>query len=318
MPSGPGPAGGGGGEVSFEEAFEASDAELRRASIPDEMPLDYVRERCEKIEKVLRLQFKPNPLPGPMQQQLATCPADGSPEDLVERWVTLAHLLRCERDNLHGHGTGRDDEDTEEAVRKLLQREPIRIDVADHRLEVTGRSYAAMIEMARHEIRIDELREDAARAAELREELEERIAATDGAEQRACRRRLKRVGRVHRAILQEVRLHRRALYAHATTEDGSPAENLEEAPAFWDQIGPREHLALLTALFKAGPGRLDRLGKSPPSEGGRDFREDWGFKSMIAAFEGDMKIDPASYFDRDLGQLITWMRAQAREPIDGG
>lgn len=305
--------------MSFDEAFAASDAEKRRQAIPEEMPLDYVRERCEKIEKVLRLQFKPNPLPGPMQQKLATCPADGSPEDLVERWVTLSHLLRCVRDDL-GHGGGRasrDPDDVEEAVRKLLSRDPVTMEVSGHRLEVTGRSYAAMIEMARHEIRIDELRQDAARAAELRESLETAIERADGPAVRRHRRRLKRVGRVHRAILQEIRLHRRALYAHATTEDGAPADSLEDAPEFWSEIGPREHLALLTALFEAGPGRLDRLGKSPPSEGGRDFREDWGFKSMIAAFEGDMKIEPATYYRRDLGQLITWMRAQAREPIDG-
>lgn len=309
---------GGGGDVGFEEAFEASDAEQRRGSIPDEMPLDYVRERCEKVEKVLRLQFKPDPLPPHFQRKLSSCPADGSPEDLVERWVTLSHLLRCVRDDLRGWGSA-SDADVEEAARKLMRREPVEVELESRTVRVTGRSYAAMLEMARHELRLDTLRERMTRAAEVREELAERAEAAESrAERKRLARRRRKVVRVYRLMLQESRLHRRALYAHAFTEDGAPAESLEDAPDWWEEVGPAEHVLLLSALFRAGPGRLSELGRSPDrGDSGRDLAEDWGYKSLIASFEQEAGAEPASYFDRDLGQLIAWMRSTALEPIDG-
>lgn len=316
--------GGAGDDVGFDDAFAASDAERRQGAIPDEMPLDFVRERADEIERILRLQFKPDPLPQKMQAKLATCPADGSPSDLVERWVAVSHFLRSVRDRKEAPsagGEGPDEETVQRAARKLLRREPVRIELEDRTLQVTGRSYAAMIEMARHETRIDELRQDAARAFELRSRLEEAVEAAGkgSARKRRLRRRLNRVARAHRRILHEVKLHRRALYAHALTEDGAPAEGLDEAPDFWDEIGPGEHLALLSALFEAGPGRISKLGR-PPSSGdedrGRDFREDFGFKNLLSSFESDMKVEPASYFDRDLGQLVTWVRTQVKEPFD--
>ena len=302
-------------DVSFEEAFAASDAEKRRGSIPEEMPLDYVRERCQEIERILRLQFKPQPLPGPMQRQLARCPEDGSPEDLVERWVTVSHLLRCVRDDLQGSWSTATDDDIEEAARQLLTREPVEIDLEDRTVQVTGRSYAAMLQMARHETRIDELRADAQRADEIRQEIAEEIEGASGRTTR-LRKRHERVGRIYRLILKEILLHRQALYAHALTESGAPAESLEEAPDWWREIGPGEHAALLAGLLEAGPGRLNRLGPVPDRDEGRGPAEDWGYKSLITTFEHEMQVEPASYFHTDLGQLITWMRGGAREPME--
>lgn len=271
------------------------------------MPLDYVRERCETIEKVLKLQFAPDPLPPHFQKRLQTCPPD-SPENLVERWVTLSHLLRSYRDGLTGweQGPQTSDEDAEEAARKLLQREPVEVELAYRTVEVTGRSYAAMHAMARHESRMEELREDLERISDLRDEARE------------DRPRFQRLGRIQRLALQELQLHRKALYAHAFTEDGAPAEApMNEAPEWWDEVDPAEDALLLMALFEAGPGRLAKLGPAEDQDGGGKKSDDWGYKSLLASLERQTRSEPASYFNRDMGQLIAWVRGGAPPKPEG-
>lgn len=306
-------------DVSFEEAFRASDAERRTAGVPDDMPIEYVRERCEKIEKILRLQFAPDPLPQHFQAELARCSSD-TPEDLVERWVTLSHLLRCWRDDLTGWGkAGPPDEEKRELMRQLLTREPVTVDLAHRTVEVTDRSFAALQAIARHYLRVLELQDDLEgiqdRREELREELQEEDDDRD--ERDDLRVRLHELREEADLRVKEIELQRRALYAHLFTEDGAPASSPDEAPEWWDEIGPVDEVLLIQAAHEAGPRRLNGLGEPPerPDQEKEPRRlEDFGWMSVLAGFGMDAPENPAEPFQRPLAREVALRRAGA-DPV---
>jgi hypothetical protein len=104
----------------------------------------------------------------------------------------------------------------------------------------------------------------------------------------------------------EARLHRQAIYAHAFTLDGSPAQSLDEAPSWWETLTPEDDSALLKAMFMAGHERLSEISDDQPEE--KKTKNDFGWHSLITTIEKMVKAEPASYYDVDLFQLAAWAR----------
>jgi hypothetical protein len=109
-------------------------------------------------------------------------------------------------------------------------------------------------------------------------------------------------------------LQRRAIYAHAFTPTGAPARSLDDAPAWWVEVGPAEDAALIVACWEAGPGRYARLGEPPAPKKKKETKDDvdeFGWASLFASIERQQKVAPAELYDRDLWQLLAWSRAAA-------
>lgn len=293
------------------------EADIRRDRAPDRITREWLEEQCERLEKVLRLQDEAEDSPFELtdrdEAELSRRPTSTT-TGALKRWAYLKHLylVRSESGGHRGaiQASGVPGSDAEEAARKLLQREPVEVDLGTRRVQITGRSYACMLSMAQHESRIDELGADLERVQELRSDLEDEIRDHAG---RALhlRRRFKKLGKIQRLLLAEIRLHRQMLYAHAFTDDGAPASSLSEAPDWWREIDQGQDAKILMGLFQAGPGRLMQLGEPPESDSKSEKKEDWGYKSLIASIERQQKVDPAAYFKEDLFQLIAWVRAGA-------
>lgn len=306
-------------DVSFGEAFAASDATKRHASVPEDLPIDWIRDRVEETERILRLQFAPDELPPWMQMQLASCRGD-SPEALVERWHVVSHLLRSHRDGLQGRGQpGEMTHEKREAMRKLLTCEPVTVPLEHRTVEVTDRSFACLQEIGRHYMRIIDLQDELKSIQDRRDALQGEIhELDDDPEGRAqLRARLHELREEADLRLKEMRLQRRALYAHLFTDDGRPATSLEQAPEFWREIGPVDEVLLIQAAHEAGPDRLDALGPQPDRpDQDKNARplEDFGYMTVLARYGVEAPEDPAAPFQHPLGQQIALRRAGA-EPV---
>jgi hypothetical protein len=267
-----------------------------------------LKQWAEQDERVIRNQHPPDGHLGAVAETaLSRWPAD-SPINTLRRWAYIKHLFLSRSEGLQEQA-GKNV--AQEAARQLLRREPVVVQIGPHKVEVTSRSYSAMAEIAQHAIRIRELQTDAERAEELEQYCLDSIRRNPEKAGK-YRRRLKRVGRIHAAIVAEVELQRRAVYAHALTKDGAPAKSLTEAPAWVEQIDAMWDGALIIAIQEAGAGRYFRLGEppDPPASKGtpRQPAENFGWASHFAQIERDLKVQPASFYDVDLYQQITWMR----------
>lgn len=276
----------------------------------DAVTLERLVQLCETHERVLRWQYPEGALPQEWEDELARWPAD-SIDSALERLGVLKHFYRL--DDARRNPMPVSQEDAEAAARQLLRREPVEVDLGTRVVHVTSRSYAAMYEIARHHIQIRQLDIDLTRAGELFAATEAELRARPRQRRGHLRRRLKRLQEVHRRLFSELQLQRRALYAHAFTPHGGPARSLEDAPSWWEEIDPAADALLLAALMAAGPGRYARLGP-PPRPRGRQAgteAEDFGWHSLFASIERQHCVEPASLYDRDLFQLLAWVRAGA-------
>lgn len=278
----------------------------------DAVTLDRLREICETHERVLRWQYPEGALPTEWEEELARWPAD-TVDSALERLGALKHFYRLDHARRNPEASP---EEAEEAARQLLRREPVRVELGDVVAYVTARSYAAMYEIARHDVRIRELTLEAQRAARLFAETEAALARASRLRLRRrgqLRRRLQKLRELHERLYLELQAHRQMLYAHALTPDGAPAKAPEDAPSWWVRIDPVWDAALFAALQEAGPGRYARLGPPKPTkrkQKGGDG-ESLGWASFFASIERQQKIEPAELYDRDLYQLLTWVRAGA-------
>jgi hypothetical protein len=125
----------------------------------DALSLDRLRYMCAREERVLRLQYSKNPDdPGelPPEWEFGLRKKGRGTETLagaLSRWTYLSHLYR-----IRSEGLTREQVVDEETVRRLIRREPIYVDLpTGRRLTVTGRSYSALYEIARHSVRLREL-----------------------------------------------------------------------------------------------------------------------------------------------------------------
>lgn len=295
------------------------DIERRDEEAPEAVTLEQVRAWCERDEATLRNQHPPEGrLPPEAEEQLARYDSS-TMTGALRRWGYLKHLFHRRRER-----KGRKDAQAKRAARQLLRREPVRLQLGGHTVDITARSYAALYEIAAHALRVRELEADRDRIAELHARTEEALRERRGfGARRRGRRRLRRLGRLYRRVFAEILLHRRAIYAHALTPSGAPAASIEEAPDWWEEIDPVWDGALLAAVFEAGPGRYAQLGEPPPERSGRggsDRPEDFGWASLFASIERQQRTEAAALYDQDLWRLLTWLRAgapPAPEGLDG-
>ncbi|HSV91729.1 MAG TPA: hypothetical protein VLH81_01585, partial [Desulfobacterales bacterium] len=254
---------------------------------PDPVTLGWLQEECIRLERVLRLQYDEGQLPGDWEAELATTGSPGDTTSALRRWSALKHFYRVRWHGLAAR-TERADGDAAAAARALLRREPIIIQLAGETVAVTGRSYSAMMEIAAHDIRLQGLDEAIARVTSLAARVGDALSRTPvlGAwgRRRTLGARLTRLAGIYERLATEREAHRCAIYAHALTPHGGPAEDpLAEAPAWWRRAGPVDDVELLGALFLAGPARIAALPepKKPDEEKPNEF----GGASLFTFFE---------------------------------
>lgn len=288
------------------------------AQAPDVVTLEWLQGENSRHERILRLQYEGGELPGEWEGQLRLLEGDNTTAAL-KRWAYLKHLWRVRHERLEA--AEESPMGAAEAARALLRREPVVVWLGPHRVEVTGRSYSAMAEIAVHDLTRrqleDDLRQIAAITVRLRQQMSD-IPTWAYRRRNPLRRRLSVLGDLYQRAYTERELHRRAIYAHALTKDGGPASDpATDAPDWWREMGPEEDADLLVALLQAGPLRYQAIGQMPPSEpGGMRLREDFGFASLFASWEKEYDLRPGELYDRDLGQLLASMRAGAMELSD--
>lgn len=283
----------------FDTQLAQAGGRRRQAAAPDPVTLGWLQEECAKLERILRLQDADGQLAEADEQELATYPATTT-TGALKRWSFLKHLFRrlAEADTPTAAAASPLD-----AAFQLLSREPVVVQLAGRTVEVTGRSYSALHHIAAHYQRIRVLDLDRQAAADLLARLQEAGPRH--------RRRAERVRRILERIWTEQAAQRQMLYAHALTPDGAPAKSVEAAPDWWDEVTPTDDAALLLAVFEAGPGRANRLGKPPAARGsGRKHQpaEDWGWLSVLTAWGIRTHVPPAAMLDRDLGQVVAESR----------
>lgn len=271
----------------------------------DSITLGVAQRWCHEYERALRASFAGEDnlegrLPAAWEGRLAG-------EELQPTTLRSALLRYGQLRQYYGQRTVEkadsrpDPEEAQEAVRAILARDPVVTVLAGRRVKVTSRSYAAMAEIAAHDLRLRLLGDDLDKVAKLY--VQER--------KRSRRRaRLKRLQDIHRRIYGELLAHRRALYAHALTPHGGRATDPAlEAPEWWTELGPEDDARLFVALVEAGPARYARLGKPPPVKDGGKKGEDFGFMSLLSLWEKTLKLRPAELYDEDLARVLVSIRA---------
>lgn len=258
--------------------------------------LEYAQKMCSDFEHSLRTSYDNDRLPEDQEEELAK----HQPTTLMgwlTRWALLKEFYRGRYREVQSRQTNQmrvSEADAAEAARQLIRREPMPLEICGRTIHVTGRSYNAMYEIAAHYMRV--------------EELEAFIQTLANVE-------------VYRRVSYEILLHRRAIWAHALTPSGAPARSLEEAPEWWREIGPQDDAALLAALFRIMHGRYVAMGPAPVPKDSKKQSETFGWASLLSSLETRAKVQPASYFDLDLFQLVAHSRAAnpptLEEELDG-
>lgn len=271
--------------------------------------LEVAQGWCSQYETTLRGSFGPEQeFPEAWERELGALPPD-TLEHAIARYALLKHFYRLRTEALE---QAREAPEAALAARQLLRREPVEVEIGGRTVHITGRSYAAMYQIARHALAIRALEAELDCVAELCAETLQRMEGARWRRRSVLRRRLRRLERLHAAAHAELHEQRRALYAHALTPTGAPARSPDEAPGWWEEVGPEEDAHLLWACWEAGPGRYARLGQpKAPKKRSDEKGEDFGWASIFASFERQQRAEPASYYDRDLAQLLAWLRAGA-------
>ena len=300
-----------------ESALADAGVHVTGENKPDVVTLDLVQQWCAKEERILRLQYRTSPddpgvLPAEWEMGLRhrgrqTISMHGA----LSRWAYLLHLWRLRSGNLTTVKT----EDAQDTVRRLLQRTPILVELPSKTVHVTARSYNAMLEIARHSLRLQEIDVDMRRISEMERQVIEQMVrqGQDTPRQIKRRKRIRWLYGIHRKLLLESRLHRQAIYAHAFTDSGAPAEELGDAPEWWNELTPEDDMVLLQTMFAVGHGRLNQVPERPQKDDEAKQTEDWGWHGLFTSMERQAKVEPASYYNRDLFQLVAWLRTSQPE-----
>lgn len=206
----------------------------------------------------------------------------------------------------------------QDAARALLRREPVVVTLASgRRVQVTGRSYAAMLELAAHHNRIRLLALDQeALAARYEGVLQAGWRGGVRAWLRS-RRRARALERRYLRVASEIARHRERIYAHALTPSGAAARPEDPAPVWWTESTAEDDARILVALYEVGPVRANGMGDPPERRArGESKGEDWGWSGLLASWGVRTKVSAAEMYDRDLGQVLTEMRVSAPAPLE--
>lgn len=280
----------------------------------ESLPLVALHRAIQENEHALRASYGEQGLPDAWERDLAALPRD-TPTQLLTYYARIKHFYWLRYDERQQKREKRNEpgEGAQEAARQLLRREPVRVEIAGRTVNVTGRSYNALAEIAAHHLRGVGL---AAAIEQVEQLYGETLRRHRGRRRRArVRHRLRELERIHKGLLTEAKLHRRALYAHAFTADGAPATDVgagHPAP-WWRQTTIEDDARLFLALWEVGPGRYAALGRPPDSDemkkGDAGFVEDFGFHSLLVWLEGKRHLEPAALYNVDAGQWLTALRA---------
>ncbi|MEW5926216.1 MAG: hypothetical protein AB1941_01895 [Gemmatimonadota bacterium] len=279
--------------------------DARSGSPPD---LASLRARCATQERVLRMQY-PQGLPPEVEQELAAAPGDTF-ASAVDRLVCIKVALK-RWTAARTRATAAESEAGELAALHLLTREPVPVPLASGRtVEITGRSVAAIVEIASHE----------ARLAMLQAEVEETRAALVALLARRRRERpgLRRRWRYrhhHRRLVERyealhtaVARHLERMCAHVATADGAPARLEEAAPAWWREVAVEDTVALFLGCHEAGPGRAGRVPVEPDREPKGDGPRTLLFPRLLTGWGIRIGVRPAQLLVQDFGP--TWVELQ--------
>lgn len=292
--------------------FFQSGAKYAREEAPDPVTLEWLVEKCARLERVLRLQYPEKELPQEWERAIALHKPASSTGAGLRLKSLLEHYYRVRSGNLQARAV--EDAGAAEAARALLRREPVVVQLAGERVEVTGRSYSAMMEIAAHDLRGRELDEALARvtaaAARVSAEMDMRPARGASGRRRVLGRRLARLRGIYERLAGERERHRFAIYAHALTEHGGPADiGATEVPEWWRRTGPVDDAELLGALFLAGPARLAEL--PPPAKSADKPESAFGWASLFLWYEKRHAIPSGRGWDHDIGQVLAEARVNA-------
>lgn len=279
-----------------------------------EQLLEQIRSSTDRDEQLLREQDSEHRLAPAAETALALLKADADPARRTLRvYAYIKHLFL-----VRSEGLAEAPEEKLEAAHQLLTRAPEEVTLDGGRVvTVTGRSYQALHEIARHSLRLQELEHDLRRCARLEEEtLAAVMTSPDRGTRARARRRFRRTAEAHSLAMEEIALHRQSVYAHVFTESGAPATSIDHAPTWWEEITPQDDRRLMAAVWGVGAGRFQKLGPAPSSgETSEEPRgERFGWHSHFAQLERQMKLEPATLRNRDLYQHLTWLRAAADPP----
>jgi hypothetical protein len=289
-------------------------AERRVETLDETLTLEALRKRLDMHERMLRVQFRDRGgFPDEWEAALARSDRQATTmTGALSRYAHVWHLWRIENERLV---KAAESPEKRNLVRDMMAREPVRVILPSREVECTGRSYLAMLHLARHYLRLREIDAFIRRLRLYESTLSQTIAES---EEKGVRRRanvrLRRAYAAEDRLLLEAMDHRRAIYAHAFTEDGAPADSLADAPDWWVYMTPEDDAALLMGLWKVGPERSQQLREGdipdPDSQGPPEF----GWHSIIASVEKEQSVELAAYYRRDLYQLEAWMRSLPKPP----
>src|SRR3990172_4385757 len=277
--------------VSFGEAYREAGGRFGHEPVAFPLTHERIRDMARLRERVLRLQFEGHQFPPEDETLLSSLSLDHP----NQCWLRYLHLRGMWHVWEKGYQRRDADHDLNEYL--LLHREPVRVRIGARVVEVTSRSRAAMIMLARHSTQRRLLSGDLERIEGL-------------LLQRITRRRRRFLVRMLAAATREWEYQFRGILACLLTPDGRAALP-EEAPEWWDEVTVEDEKRLLIATLEAGPGRYRRLGPPPAVEGAKKPEEEFGPEHLLATWEPKLNLPPATLCDRDYAQFVTWLRAGA-------
>lgn len=273
----------------------------------DSIPVSVIEGLISDYEGMLRAIHGGKPLRTEWEDTLAAIDRR-TPTGKLKYWKTVAIYCALDYEERHGRRTA-DAIEASDAARKLLTREPIAVELSTgDSVHVTGRSFAALLQIAAHSQRIRMLTADLESVGDQFESAMRSRQRRSWAGRWRMRRRARRLADLYMRIATELLRHRERLYAHATTQSGAAAKS-NEAPGWWIDLTPEDDALILVALHRAGVGRYAELG-DPPDRGknGGTATEDFGWAGLLASWGIKTKVESAALFDRDLGQVAAEMR----------
>lgn len=272
---------------------------------------EQIHEWADSNLRSLRGSFADRKLPEAWDRELAALPRDNAMQELVY-YAQVKHFYRLRYEELNSKGKDAFTITPEKAraMRDLLRRTPIRVQLAGRSIDVTFRGRAALLALAEHDLARRQIDRDLEQLAELAAETIRRQDAGRISRGHA-RRRLRTFQRIHGRYYAEYLRHTRVILANALTPDGREATE-DQAPEWWSEVTAEEEMQLLIALFRVGPERLERLGELPATRSkDRTWVEDFGFWSLYSYFERDAGLVPGAFHDQDAAQFSAWIRAGA-------